>query len=206
MSTQLRGATLLRSKIANYLSTAVPLAIDVMRSQQGLTALQLPYPVRYDATDPYAVDDWPAMGAYITADRGHTRRDFGPAAEREYSVIYTTRFFAAVQTPLDTSGEFVNEDAHTETVRLRDDMAAVLRIVLLNSPSLGGFDIEVLEESITTDYREPMMVNDKMRNVFLASVTLSADVTQTETLFLEPLGTADTINVHPESVGWSEEL
>lgn len=206
MTVMMRGPSLLRERMAAYLSTAVPSLIVTARTQWGLTALQLPDPIRYDAADPYIAEDYPIMGMYLVSDRDHIHRDFDDAAEREYWSRYTCRAFVGVRTPKDSSGEYTTTLPYEETIRLRDNMRTILVNAMLQSPSMGGLDVEILEETITTDYDEPYRPNDKIMNVYLASAVVNVDIRMQESLYLPTIGTANTLNVQVVSVPRGDQL
>lgn len=203
----MQGPALLRARTVAYLASVMPPAIDLARTQWGLTALQLPYPLRYDAADPYVSNEYPIVGMYLVSDRDYIHRDFSAAAEREYSTRYTCRLFVSVITPRDNAGEYLTSPAaYEETIRSRDNLKTVLVNVLLSSPSMGGHDLEVLEETITTDYDQPMRVSDGMPNVYVSSAVVNADITMTESLYLPSLGTADTAILEVVSIPTGEEI
>jgi hypothetical protein len=203
----MRGPTLLRKRIKDYLMVAVPEQIQIARTQWALTEYQLPLPQKYDAVDPYAADRWPIVGAYVVSDRDNVHRDFNPAMEAEYATRYTCRIFVSVLTPKDSTGEFVRgAEAYEETVRLRDDMKTIVMQALLQSPSLGGFDIEVMEDTVTTDYDEPMRINEKLPNVYAAAATMTVEVRMTESLYLPPAGEVETVQAQVVLVPRSDPL
>lgn len=202
----IQGADLLRQRVASYLIAAVPVTLPIARTASGATELQLPVPVRYDAYDPYISTEWPVMGMYVVTDRDNVRRDINDAAEREYWTLYSCRMFVGAITPKNNLGEFVTVQPYEECVRMRDRLTSVLKNVLLASPSLGGFDVEVLEETISTDYEDASPINEKTKNVFLAAAVVNVDIRMTESLYLPALGTVATTNVIAEHVGIGEEL
>lgn len=188
----IQGSQLLRQRVASYLSVAVPALLPIARTATGLTALQLPAPVRYDAYDPYIANEWPVLGMSVISDRDHVHRDVDAAAQREYWSLYSCQLFVGVITPKDSNGEYVTVNPFEETVRTRDAMLAVLKNALLASPSLGGFDVEVLEESMASDYGDPMTLNDKVKNIFVAAAVVNVDIRMSESLYLPALGTVAT--------------
>lgn len=204
----IQGPPLLRKRVADYLSSAMPQVINVARIQWGLTGFQLPNPDKYDAYDPYLVgpDESVTIGMYAVSDRDHVHRDVNDSAEREYWSLYSCRLFASVLTPKDEAGEFVVDRPFEATVDLRDRMISIIKNALLNSPSLGGFDMEVLEETISTEYDDPMPINDKYRSVFRAAAVLNVEIRMTESLYLEPLGQVETTHVQIERVPDGEPL
>jgi hypothetical protein len=205
MTVMMQGPALLRTRVVTYLAAAVPPLIDIARTQWGVTAQQLPYPVKYDAADPYIVAEYPVMGMYVVTDRDHIHRDVNGSAEREYFSRYGVRLFVVAETPKDAQGEFVNELPFEETMRTRDNLRTVLVNALLQSPSLGGHDMEVLEETIATDYDEPMRSKDK-RHTFVSAAVVNVDINMTESLYLPPFGTVETVQVQVQRVPWGEEL
>jgi len=203
----IQGAELLRKTVAEYLADTLPEILPIARTATGTTALQLPEPVRYDMYDPYSANDYPVVGMYVVSDRDHEHRDFDAAAEREYWVRYTCRLFVVAVTPKDADGEYIGgEDVFKETIRMRDNLIAVLKNALLGSPSLGGHDVEVLEETISTDYEEPAPVNEKMRKVLTAVGIVNLDIRMGESLYLPALGTVETTNLVADHANMGEDL
>ena len=180
----MRGPKTLRDGIVAYLSVEVPKQIVVARSQWGLNAQTLPTPTKYDHYEPYALDEYPAMGVTVTTARDFRLNDMDAYAQREYRARYSVRLFTWVRSPLDTD-DVPFEPSYDETVRLRDDMAVVVRSVLLATSSLGSIYLMWDESSLSEEYSEATAVKG---NRFIAGVAHSFDVQVDESLYLPPIG------------------
>jgi hypothetical protein len=192
----MRGGTALREYISNFLASAVPGTVDVMREHYGLDEYQLPYPVKYDAIDPTLIgnDEYPAMGCVVLNDRNHIREDVSPTAELIYSAIYSVRFVVIARTPKTADGGWEEQEKAT-AIRLRDDLTRCLHHVLLQTPSLGQPDfIKMNEVTMTTDYLEPSLINTQSKRWFAASL-VTAEIAFTESTWLTAIGTADTVTI-----------
>lgn len=198
-----RGATAVRSAIANYLEGTVPDVIDRARSDWSLDEYQLPYPVKYDAYEPYALDRWPLIGINVVQAGQFTRREYvGPMSQR-YMSNYTARVFTWVRTPYDESENPI-EPEYSESLRLRDDLAACVRAAILMTGSFGQPAIVFDETSLSEEYSEATGVKgDK----FVSGTVHSFEFRFDETVPLVGLGEADTITViGHKNVGPSKPL
>lgn len=192
MTTLFRGATAVRMAVVDYLSVVVPAIIDQARTDWGMTEYQLPYPVAYDAYEPYALDRWPIIGVNITAASRFTRVDIDDSGGNEYLSQYNIRVFTWVRTPMDES-ESPIEPEYSESIRLRDDLAACVRASLLRSGSLGQPNAILFDEtSMSEDYSEATGVKGDR---FVAGTIHAFTIRFDESVPLIPLGNANTISV-----------
>ena len=155
----MRGATAVRKAIADYLKATLPAAIMQARDDWGLAEHQLPIPTRYDAYEPQETNEYPLIGVNVVNANSFARvgqDDFGYA---EYRPTYTVRVFTWVKTPMDENERPV-ENSYDESIRLRDDLAALVRVALLRSPSLGKPDLIQWDEgTLTEDYSEAAAIS-----------------------------------------------
>jgi hypothetical protein len=191
----MRGATLLRSIVANHFATNFLLYLDVVRTQWGVTVLQLPNPTAFDAYDPFLADEYPIIGMYIISDADYTRVDYSPLMEEEFEITYSCRMFCAVETPKDSEGKW-EQPTHKSATRLREDLITAMRAFLLSQTSLGSPAVVLQEDTINTDYPE-MMKPRTQGDRYIGSGIIAAQIKFTESLYRTQIGTADTIVVEP---------
>lgn len=191
----MRGATAVRSSVVAFLEDRVPKVIDQARDEWELDEFQLPYPLKYDAYEPYALDAWPLLGVNVTSSSSFTRMNFDPVVSDLYLVNYRLRVFTWVRTPMDEN-EVPIEPEYSESIRLRDDLAAVVRAAMLREPSLGNPGFYMDEATLQEEYSEATAVRGDR---FVAGVIHTVDVRVDETTAILPLGTSDTITVEEES-------
>lgn len=155
----MRGFTSLREYIAAFLAAEVPALIDVARLEwAGVDALTLPYPEKYDWYDLALVNQYPAIGLVPANDKDHRRTDITDHGAKEIWTNYATRIFVIAASPLDANGQFIG-DGKASALRLRDDLLRLVQAALLDYPNLKRTDVKLVEESMVTDYLEPMKVN-----------------------------------------------
>lgn len=190
--TLLRGATEVRRVVATYLQNTVPQIVTQARADWGLTDIQLPMPVKYDAYEPYALGQWPLIGVAVAQAAGFDKIDFNPDASHRYLTKYQVRVFTWVRTPVDED-EVPIEPEYSEAIRVRDDLSACVRAALLRT---GDFDQDGAgwdESTLSEDYSE----TDKVKGDRWVSSTAHAfQMTYDESVPLTPLGRADGIYVH----------
>jgi hypothetical protein len=197
MTLMLRGPSLLRQHITTFLQTVMPLAVATMRDHYGLDQYQLPAPGKYDAIDPTSVDndDYPAVGCVVLNGRNYVREDWDLHAQQVYSVVYTVRFVIVARTAFDAEGEW-EESGKASAIRVRDDLTACLQNILLSEPAMGRPDaIKMNEVALTTDYLEPFMANTQGPGRWVAASLVNTEIAFTESTYLPPYGTAETITV-----------
>lgn len=193
--TIMRGATLVRSSIVDFLEDRVPGVVDQARTEWQLDEFQLPYPLKYDAYEPYALDAWPLLGVNVTNSSEFNRVDFDSAMSQVYLVTYRVRVFTWVRTPMDEN-EVPIEPEYSESIRLRDDLSAVVRATILREPSLGNAGFYMDESTLQEEYSEATAVRGDR---FVAGVIHTFDVRVDESTALSGIGTSDTITVEEES-------
>jgi hypothetical protein len=199
--TLFRGATSVRSAVVNYLSTVVPTMVDQARTDWELDEYELPYPVGYDAYEPYALDKWPLIGVNIVQSSDFIRLDYDEAMSQQYLSRYLVRVFTWVRTPYDAD-ETPMEPEYSESIRLRDDLAAVVRASLVKSGSLGQPNAILFDESsLTEEYSEATGVKGDR---FVSGVIHSFEMRVDESVPLQGLGEANTIIVTGQTIAETE--
>jgi hypothetical protein len=186
-----RGATVVRQSIVDYLESTIPTLIVTARDDWDLDEWQLPLPVSYKEVEPYALDKFPSLGVSVTSAGNFNRTDYTMRLEEKYLVTYSVRLFTWVRTPLD-SAELPLKPEYEETIRLRDDMAALIRAALLLSPTLNEAVVMWDEDTLSEEYSEATPVKGDR---FVAGVIHDFDIQIDESLHRAILGEADTIEV-----------
>lgn len=192
----LRGATAIRAIVADYLETVVPTVVGQARIDWSLNETQLPLPVAYDAYEPYALDKWPLIGVTVAQAGTFNKVNFYPDMSPQYLTEYTVRVYTWVRTPVDEGG-IPLEPEYSESIRLRDDLAACVRAALLISGGLGQSDLWFDESSLSEEYSETDPVKG---NRFVGGVIHSFTVRYNETIPIASVGTADSIDVEADSL------
>ena len=187
-TTLMRGPKTVRDALSTFLSTAVPAQIAIARAQWNLDERSLPEPSRYDAYEPYALDEYPLMGIVITNASNFRLNDIDAYAQRQYRATYAVRLFTWVRTPLDYDGDNLDENgaaSHATTLRLRDDLSACVRAALLGTSSLGSDYLMWDEGSLSEEYSDATGIKGDR---FIAGVTHIFNVQVDESLYLPPIG------------------
>lgn len=199
----LRGATAVRQAVIEYLGVTVPEIVDMARTEWELDEYHLPYPVAYDAYEPYALDKWPLIGVNVVQAEEFFRRSYEDAMSQRYLVQYTVRVFTWVRTPMDEN-EVPIEPEYSQSLRLRDDLAAVVRAALLRSGCLGYPNNILFDEgSLSEEYSEATGLKGDR---FVAGVIHSFQIRFDESVPLLGIGSADTISIDTNAVGPDGEL
>jgi hypothetical protein len=191
----MRGVTRLRDTLALYLSATVPPAIDYLRTQYGLSDKMLPYPAKYNTSDPTEAEVWPYVGSYVTgADQFNRTGNVEPSGAIEYEKTYELTIFVAVKTALlgqDASGIDVYEQpTYDSALRQRDDLMAAIEQAIFSSPSLGTARSKnrflVNEDSIRLSLPEPVSINTY--NAYSCTGLMTVNVRSLETTVVPYLG------------------
>lgn len=192
-----RGATVVRDAVVDYLEATVPEIVEQARSEWNLEDYELPYPVKYDAYEPYALDRWPLMGVNVVQADMFNRLHYDSSMSQQYMASYTVRVFTWVRTPMDES-DIPLEPEYSQSIRLRDDLAACVRAALLKSGCLGQPGAILFDEaSLTEEYSEATGVKG---NRFVAGVIHSFRIRVDETIPLVAIGEAEAINIEGQSL------
>lgn len=192
----MHGPKRLQDILGAYLASTMPGMLIKCRAEWLREIWELPDPVAYDMREPFSATDYPTVGCYITGDQAMARKDYDAHMAEEYEVVYTARIFVAVRTPMTDQG-MVIEDSYAATLDCRNEMTTVLRMCLLQQPSLGyPEEAEVQEDTITTDYPDAVQLKSQ-GNRYVATGVINCEIKLTEKLTRAPIGTANTITVHP---------
>lgn len=192
----MRGPHRVREILGAYLATTMPQMLIKCRAEWLKEIWELPEPIAYDLTEPFTATDYPTVGCYVLTDQNQSRKDYDNVMAEEYEVIYTVRVFVAVRTPMDDQGKFI-EPYYANTVTCREDMTTVLRMCLLQQPSLGyPEECVVQEDTITTDYPDAMQLKSQSVR-YVATGIINCQIKMTERLTRDALGYANIITVHP---------
>lgn len=198
--TMMRGSTKLRDIIADFFASTVPGTIDIMRLQNNLDEYHLPYPKVYNAVDPVQADAYPYMGSFITGISNIRPVEILPSGARRIQSNYQVTFFVAAATPFlgqdHASIPQYEKPYRDSSLRLRDDLVAVMMDAILINPSLGTaqdeinavVDINTLDASLP----EPMRA-DPNGPIHVCSGIISASVRFTESTAIRYLGNVNTI-------------
>lgn len=196
-----RGATAVRNAVVLYLANNVPDMVDQARTDWELDEYELPYPVGYDAYEPYALDKWPLVGVNVVQSGDFIRLDYDGAMSQQYLTKYLVRVFTWVRTPFN-SDDTPMEPEYSESIRLRDDLAAVVRAALIKSGSLGQPGALLFDEaSLTEEYSEATGVKGDR---FVSGVIHSFDVRVDESVPIQGLGEANTIVITGQTIAETE--
>lgn len=193
----MRGATFVRAQIASYMEQQLPGQIALYREVYGLDEYQLPVPVKYDAYEPYALDRFPLMGVVIDNASSFALSEQHPHGMRFYRPNYSVQLFTWVRTPTDSTEKNYTPE-YDQTARLRDDMAAVVRAVLLHTASFGNEKLFWNESSLQERYSDTTAVKGDR---FVAGVTHSFTVKVDEALDVTQIGRYVTYQATVHAVG-----
>lgn len=188
--TLFRGATAVRSAVIEHLEDTVPGVVDEARTAWELDEFELPYPVAYDAYEPYALDKWPLVGVNVVQSDNFSRVDWTIGGGPRFLARYSIRVFTWVRTPMDENDTPI-EPEYSESIRLRDDLAAVTRASILRSGHLGRPGQIMMDEgSLTEEYSEATGVRGDR---FVAGVVHSFEIRFDESVPSPILSEPDTI-------------
>lgn len=202
-----RGATTLRGWISSYLQATMPTLVAKARVDWSLEDWQLPLPLKYDMYDMDTVgaNMYPAIGADFANETNNVRTDFTEAAEPEYWRNYSGNVYVWTATPREPANPLAVpeptperlEEPYRETcMRVRDDLAELVRQALLVKPSLGqGPDTCWLEESAVNTTKQTAVRADRNRPDWIAGAIISVVYRMKSELWIPPIATADTIVV-----------
>ena len=188
----MRGGTVVRQAISSHLQEHIPALLEQARTEWELEEWQLPDVEDYQQYDRNELDVWPAIGINVMDSRNFGRVDYESDTSQVYLTKYTIAVYTWVRSPMDDNGDYPTP-TYENTIRLRDDYAAIIRNVLLRTPSMGTDTIQFFEESMTEEYGEPIQAKGSrwvcgVRHMFTVQNEESTAIQQT-------LGDAGTIAV-----------
>lgn len=200
--TLFRGATTVRNAVQGYIDTALPDTLTLARSQWGLDEYTLPAPAVLHKYERGKVSEYPCIEISVSDATDFVVRGLSDIAEEQYESRYTVLMVTFVRTPQMEDGSWGDPEYDT-CLQLRDDMAAVVRAILLGNLALGQPDAMTINAStLHEQYSDAVKPNDSGR--YVAAVSHQFTLQVDESLVRDPLGTADTIDVTPDIVASSE--
>lgn len=151
----MRGSTLLRAGLLNFLTVEAEVRRQQALTQWGLDDIELP-PIR--KWYPYEVRgmrhrEGPVAAINVSNSQKYERVDYTDRMEEKYRTDYSARIYLWCYTPENDEEEAGDADTiHQKTTQIRDDLTAVIRSALLGTPSLGQeeafyFQEETLQEN-----------------------------------------------------------
>lgn len=180
--TLMRGAHPLRENLKLFLEAKVP----TMVTRAGeLWGVQLVQPKRYESYEPTGLrhGDGPLIAVGVERASNFVTVDMDQWGANEFRVTYSCSVYTWCFTEEDEDGE-VPLDARTETLRLRDDLATVVRAVILGNLNFGHEELYQLDErSLTEMYSEGSAVPNASGR-WVAGVVHTFDVKSDESLDL----------------------
>lgn len=126
------GTRLAKAYVSNYLAADMPGRLITYRNHWGLSERQLPNPLKYLTYEPFALDAWPTIITMVLNTSSINRADFDYDADPIYRVTYQMRTYIWVR---DAGPQVVTDH--------RDNLTAVVREALMDSPSLSKYDTSV---------------------------------------------------------------
>lgn len=189
--TLMRGATYVRESIAAFLAQAMPVTMATARTDWGLDEYHLPDPAMIYTTERYALDHYPCVVVTVESVDGFERFGHTETSAQKYRPRYKARLFTWVRTPRDSGGTVI-EPEFAETIRLRDDYAAVVRATLLRYGSLLGEGLLWHEDTYVESFSD---VTSAKGDRFVAGAAHTFDVQVDEELVLPAVGSADVFDL-----------
>lgn len=191
----MRGATALRDYVITYLEANMPLMIEQARINWELDTKSLPDIKTYNRVEPLTLSEgqYPYIAVNVINADNFKRNDVTAVNELEYLVKYSTRIFVWVKTP-ELADQTKLTPSREQTIKVRDDMVAVIRNLLLMSFSLGNPLILWDENTLSEEYSDGEKVTGGR---FVYGAVLNLEIGIEEALTRIKLGDADTISVEP---------
>lgn len=190
----MRGATLVRKGIAEYLKSELPKQRAYALGQWDLDEFTLPEISRiadYPLRDIQHADTL-TVSVGLGRANNFVRNDYSDRAEEQYEVRYGVRLYVALTTPDGPDG-MTPDRAMAYTTTCRDDTIALIRSLLLSRPSLGQPDaFSMNENTLTEDYSDIISLKGGR---FSAAGFLAFDLTVDESQYRPILGTAEEITI-----------
>lgn len=193
----MRGPYIIRRAICDYLEAKMPAQIAQARADWGLDDVMLPDPVAIVPYERYELAQHPTIAVVLTNAKNFARVAYDDYANEQYEAVYQCRIFTWVKTPEDTTQVSV-DNSYQETLRLRDDYAAVVRSLLLLSSSLGQPAIIWDETSLSEEYSDATVVKGDR---WVAGVTHTFEVQVDESAVRSMIGTADDLTITAQPLG-----
>lgn len=204
-----RSVWQLRSIFETYLAARMPPFIDQARTDWSLSALQLPYPARYDAVDPNQVSngEYPFIGVSFPSDDNWVRTDYTDTMEEEYWATYNALVFCWVLTPKHATVANAWENPEYETtIRLRDDLLELMHQALLWKQDLDAPNQCWIEETSIRRNRLDVIKANNQGGRWQAGGIISLNVRYRVELSRVKLGNANTFVVDERRIETGEAM
>jgi hypothetical protein len=198
------GVSAMRAKVVEHLQLVMPPLCDAARTQFNMDPHMMPYPKKYDAYDPNSADVYPTIGLFTSGSTRWTRVDINPAAEEVYEARFQTGIFLWVLTPEKPTGGY-ETPTYDQTIRLRDDMLALLRSALLSAPSFGSGGGFALDEATVRETYPDAIDLSKQNDRWAAGGMINCEIRVQESNFALPLGVANDVVVEVEPMQEEEQ-
>lgn len=181
------GPAKAKNYMNDFLSYDMPPRLIKYRNEWGLDDFRLPDIAQFLTYEPLAMDTWPAIITVAISTKSFDRESFTPGNDPTFRVVYGMRTYV-----------WVRAQGSEEATFMRDNLTTVLRSALLDYPSLRSIDPEetfqaVMNEStLTEEFSDlTLLKGDRL----LAGAYLAYDLSMTETVTRQPIGTVNAIDV-----------
>lgn len=183
-----RGATAVRFAISEAFKTAYPAMRNRFLNGWEAAATDLPAIANFTPFDQieWKQNSGPTLGVEVVNTAQFKKTDHNAYGSEEYRPTYSVRVTIWINSPNDDSGAPISP-ARELTIRQRDDQLAILRGILLASPSLGTETMAVNLGTLAEAYpiATPM---DNVSKRWLVPGQLTFDVQADEWLTFTALG------------------
>lgn len=141
----LMGVRGVRQRVTAHLESLYPDALEQWRVEHGLDSKILRDPVAYYPHEPQALDRWPMVAVTTPRMAGLQRSELIDGDTTEYVSSYAVRVFV-----------WTNAGGWAQAIAERDDLTTVMRSLLLDRPTFGHDECEILlqEGSLSEEYAD----------------------------------------------------
>lgn len=173
----MRGSSPIRKDIIATLQQKVPQMTALFNQTYGTT---IPVPGRYEEYEALKLHhaEGPLISVSVGRASGFNIVDIGGWGETEHRPQYKINIYTHCFTPAEDDGT-VPDRARYAALQLRDDLAAIIRAVILDNPALNDVDkYEYMQKSLEEEYSDSQAVpNASGRHVaaVIHSFTLTVD-------------------------------
>lgn len=192
-----RGFTEIRQKMAAFLEARMPVIVAAARTEWGLEEWELPNFRKYDAVDPDHVEEYPAICIDGAQDSDHRIIGYEPDASIVTLPAYNVNMAIVVETPFNPEEQEWADPAYDETVRLRDDLTALVQNVMVNDQDFDGMGVRFEPATLNTQYLGVIPQNSSETQLSSA-VLMTFQVRKTNNTYQPEIGTANTITIVEE--------
>lgn len=206
LDTMMRGNTRVRQTIGKFLEEQVPINLAVLRLQNDdIDEINMPDPQEYLANDPNDTKSYPSVGLYCTGTDHFEMSQTLPSGGLEFDGHYEVTIFVATKTAnLGRSAAnypLWERDFRHSALRQRDDLTAVVRHCILNTPSFGTADdahyqVRADRNTLREAYQEPVKLQGASNPIWIASGIINVDVMVSERTVLPIIGRVKDVDLH----------